>query len=214
MAEKDQRQTYPLAPTNGYVRSDEEAAGSELSKELRRKKRMKCLAYAVAFAVFQTGVILLFSLTVMKIKNPKFRVRSATFETFEVVTSNPSFNLRMNAELGVKNTNFGHYKFDDSTITFSYKGVQVGSAIVQKARARARSTKKFNVVVDLSSTGLPSNLELGNDLNSGFIVLSSESRLKGKVELMKVMKKKKSTDMSCTMEVYISSQDVRNVKCK
>ncbi|XP_059669747.1 late embryogenesis abundant protein At1g64065-like [Cornus florida] len=214
MAEKDQTPTYPLAPTNGYVRSDEEAAGSELSKELCRKKRMKCLAYAVAFAVFQTGVILIFSLTVMKIKNPKFRVRSASFETFEVVASNPSFNLRMNAELGVKNTNFGHYKFDNSTITFFYKGVQVGSAIVPNARAKARSTKKFNVVVDLSSTGVPSNSELGSDLDSGILPLSSQSNLKGKVELMKVMKKKKSVDMNCTMELNISTKELRHLTCK
>uniref|UniRef100_A0A5B7ADR9 Late embryogenesis abundant protein LEA-2 subgroup domain-containing protein n=1 Tax=Davidia involucrata TaxID=16924 RepID=A0A5B7ADR9_DAVIN len=216
MAEKGQ-QVYPMSQANGPARAkhDEEAA-TVPSEELRRKKRMKCLAYVAAFAVFQTGIILLFALTVMKIKSPKFRVRSATFETFDVVstTSPPSFNIKMNAELGVKNTNFGHYKFDNTTITFFYKGTPVGSAIVPKARAKARSTKKFNIVVDLASTDLPSNSELGNDLNSGVLLLSSQSTLRGKVELMKVMKKKKSTDMNCTMEIHISTKELRNVICK
>ncbi|XP_059625445.1 late embryogenesis abundant protein At1g64065-like [Cornus florida] len=207
MAEKEQKQAYPLAPANGYGRSDEEGA-SALAKEVRRKQRMKCFAYVVAFAVFQTGVILIFALTVMKVKTPKFRVRSATFETFSVTTS--SFDMRMNAELGVKNTNFGHYKYDNSTIAFFYRGEQVGSAFVSKARAKARSTKKLNVTVGLSST----NSALGNDFSSGILPLSSTSRLTGKVELMKVMKKKKATNMNCTMEINIATKQLQNLKCK
>ncbi|XP_059625447.1 late embryogenesis abundant protein At1g64065-like [Cornus florida] len=215
MAEKDQ-QVYPLPiSTNTQAKHDEQAV-TVLSKELRRKKRMKCLAYVAAFAVFQTGIILLFALTVLKIKTPKFRVRSATFESFNVVTttSAPSFDMKMNAELGVKNTNFGHYKFDNSTIYFFYKGTEVGSASFSNARARARSTKKFNVVVDLTSTNVPSNLGLGNDFNSGVLQLTSQSELKGKVELMKVMKKKKSTKMSCTLIISLADKATRDLNCK
>uniref|UniRef100_A0A5B7BQ05 Late embryogenesis abundant protein LEA-2 subgroup domain-containing protein n=1 Tax=Davidia involucrata TaxID=16924 RepID=A0A5B7BQ05_DAVIN len=200
MAEKENH----LATPTSYGRMDEEAQ----IKELRRKKRMKCLVYVVAFAVFQTAIITLFALTVMKVKTPKFRVRSATIENFDIpTTSNPSFNITMNAELGVKNTNFGHYKFDNSTITFLYMGTPVGSANILKARAKARSTKKFNVTVELRSG------ELGNDFNSGVLPLTSQSTLRGKVELMKVMKKKKSTNMNCTMEINISTRQLQNVKC-
>ncbi|KAA8539977.1 hypothetical protein F0562_026669 [Nyssa sinensis] len=208
MAEKDQ-QVYPMP----QAKHDEEAA-VEQSKELRRKKRMKCLAYVVAFAVFQTGIILLFALTVMKIRTPKFRVRSVTIETFDVVTTTPSFNIKMNAEVGIKNTNFGHYKFDNSTITFFYKETPVGSAVVYKARARARSTKKFNIVVDLISTNLPNTSDLGNDMSSGFLPLSSESTLRGKVELFKVMKKKKSTQMDCSMTINLADKAIQNLICK
>uniref|UniRef100_A0A5B7AFH4 Late embryogenesis abundant protein LEA-2 subgroup domain-containing protein n=1 Tax=Davidia involucrata TaxID=16924 RepID=A0A5B7AFH4_DAVIN len=200
MAEKENH----LATPTSYGRMDEEAQ----IKELRRQKRMKCLVYVVAFAVFQTAIITLFALTVMKVKTPKFRVRSATIENFDIpTTSNPSFNITVNAELGVKNTNFGHYKFDNSTITFLYMGTPVGSANILKARAKARSTKKFNVTVELRSG------ELGNDFNSGVLPLTSQSTLRGKVELMKVMKKKKSTNMNCTMEINISTRQLQNVKC-
>uniref|UniRef100_A0A5B7BR14 Late embryogenesis abundant protein LEA-2 subgroup domain-containing protein n=1 Tax=Davidia involucrata TaxID=16924 RepID=A0A5B7BR14_DAVIN len=212
MAEKQHQQAYPLAPANGYFRSDQEA-NSEHSRELRRKKRMKCLLYVVAFAVFQTGIILLFALTVMKIKTPKFRVRTATFEGLES-TTNSSFNIRMNVELGVKNTNFGRYKFDTSTITFFYKNTQVGIATVPNARARLRSTKKFTVLVSLASTTLPSNSELGNDISSGVLPLTSRSTLQGKVQLFKVMKKKKSTQMNCSMGINLSSGVLQNVVCR
>ncbi|CAI9762446.1 unnamed protein product [Fraxinus pennsylvanica] len=213
MAEnKEQQSPYPLAPAaNGYARSDTESASHD-AKELRKKKRMKCLLYIVLFAVFQTGIILLFALTVMKIRTPKFRVRSAAFETFNVGTpTNPSLSLRMNAEFGIKNTNFGHFKYQNSTVHFFYGGAQVGEVVVQRARAKARSTRKFNAAVELS---FPENSQLGIDLSSGFVRLTSQSKLRGKVELMKVLKKNKSTDMNCSMDIVTTTQRLANIVCK
>ena len=132
MAERSQS-LYPLAPANGHSRSDEESVAAN-SKELKKKKRMKCLLYIVLFAVFQTGIILLFALTVMRIRNPKFRIRSGSFvDTFDVGTeASPTFNLRMNTQFTVKNTNFGHFKYELGTVTLAYKGtpVEIGRAHV------------------------------------------------------------------------------------
>ncbi|KAL2510887.1 Late [Abeliophyllum distichum] len=163
-----------------------------------------------------TGIIMLFALTVMKIRTPKFRVRSATFENFNVGTpTNPSFSLRMNAEFGIKNTNFGHFKYQNSTVRFFYGLTQVGELVVQKARAKARSTRKFNAMVKLSlANAAAANTQLGNDLSSGVVRLSSKSKLNGKVELMKVLMKKKSTDMNCSMEIVTATQQLRNIVCK
>ncbi|KAH7839251.1 hypothetical protein Vadar_001768 [Vaccinium darrowii] len=102
MAEKKQ-QAYHPATANGYTRRDEEATTFD-AKELRRQKHKKWLLYGVAFVVFQTGIILLFSMTVMKVRNPKFRVRSASFDTFDIPTANTSFNLKTNVALGIKNS--------------------------------------------------------------------------------------------------------------
>lgn len=185
------------------------------SSELRKKKRMKCLAYIAAFAVFQTGIILIFVLTIMKVRTPKFRVRSAGFESFEVGTpANPSFNLRMDTEVGVKNANFGNYKFQNSSIAFLYGDTTVGEAVVRKSKAGWRSTKKFEIVVTLSSRGLPSNSQLGNDLKSGVLKLQSRSRLNGKVELLFIFKKKKSIDMDCTLTIGVAEKAVRQISCK
>ena len=67
--------------------------GQKAFDEERRKKRMKCFAYVAAFAVFQTDVMLVFAVVVMKVRTPKFRVRSATFDDFQVSTlvTNASF---------------------------------------------------------------------------------------------------------------------------
>lgn len=210
MADKEQRQGNPLAPANGYARSDQEAASGN-SKELRKKKRMKCLLYIVLFAVFQTGIITLFALTIMKFRTPKFRVRSASFETLDA--SSTSFNMRMNAELGVKNTNFGHFRYRNTSIDFYYKGTKVGETVVQRARARARSTRKFNISVDLTSTNVTDTTQLASDISSGILPLTAQARLRGRITIMLIMKKNKSANMNCTMQANIQTRQLQNLIC-
>ncbi|CAL5407884.1 hypothetical protein HYC85_013304 [Camellia sinensis] len=209
MAEKELKAGHPPA-TNGYTRSDEEAQTAEAEK-LRLKKR-KRLTFFIIFMVSQIVIGIVIGLTIMKVKNPKFRVRSATFETFNVTTS--SFNMTMNAELGVKNPNFGPYKYRNTTVEFYYGVTLVGTAIVPKSKASLLKTKKFNVAVNLiAPPSLLSDTKLASDISFGLLPLSSQSNLSGKVELMLIMKKKKSTQMSCTMNVNIKTQQLQDVMC-
>ncbi|KAF5947345.1 hypothetical protein HYC85_013302 [Camellia sinensis] len=209
MAEKELKAGHPPA-TNGYTRSDEEAQTAEAEK-LRLKKR-KRLTFFIIFMVSQIVIGIVIGLTIMKVKNPKFRVRSATFETFNVTTS--SFNMTMNAELGVKNPNFGPYKYHNTTVEFYYGVTLVGTAIVPKSKASLLKTKKFNVAVNLiAPPSLLSDTKLASDISFGLLPLSSQSNLRGKVELMLIMKKKKSTQMSCTMNVNIKTQQLQDVMC-
>ena len=216
MAEKDQ-QVHPLAAVNEHTRSDEESASLQ-SKELKRKKRIKYAVYIAAFAVFQTAVILVFALTVMRVKNPKVRIGRVTIETMETnntgAASSASFDLKFIAQVTVKNTNFGHYRFDNSTLRFLYDGVIVGEAIIPKARARARSTKRLDVTVEVNSRVLTSTTGLDSELSSNVLTLNSQAKLKGKVELMKVMKTKKSPEMNCTLTFNVSTRNLQDLKCK
>ncbi|XVE64765.1 hypothetical protein DITRI_Ditri07aG0128100 [Diplodiscus trichospermus] len=217
MAEKEQ-QVHPLAPANDHPRSDEESASLQ-AIELKRKKRIKYAVYIAAFAVFQTAVILGFALTVMRVKNPKVRIGKITIETMETNNTSAaaaaaSFDLKFTAQVTVKNTNFGHYKFDNSTLRFLYDGVTVGVAVIPKARAKARSTKRLDVTVEVNSRALTSTTALGSELSSNVLTLKSQAKLKGKVELMKVMKKSKSPEMNCTLTFNVSSKKLQDLKCK
>lgn len=204
---------YPLAPANNYSRSDEEAFGAATSSKRCRKKWKKCLLYGVAFAIFQTGIIVLFTLTVMKVWTPKFRLQSANVFNVQTTTT-PSYNLTMNTVLAIKNTNFGPYKYDNTTVYFYHRGIQVGSAFIPESKASFRSTKKVKVAVNLvSPTNLASNSQMATDISSGVLPLTSQSELNGKVELMLVLKKKKAIDLNCTMDVVVSSQELQTVQC-
>ncbi|KAH6769000.1 hypothetical protein C2S51_014336 [Perilla frutescens var. frutescens] len=165
---------------------------------MKKKKRMKCFAYIAVFAVFQVAVILVFSLTVMRIKTPKVRLGDI------VVTAANGGDVKLSGRVLVKNTNFGHYKFDSALATVRSGNNNVGQFEIDEARARARSTKKVVFVVDLG----------GANANSGTLDLVVEAKLRGKVELMKVIKKKKTADMSCTMTLVLATNTVQNLSCK
>ncbi|KAK2983649.1 hypothetical protein RJ640_023183 [Escallonia rubra] len=119
------KQAHIPPQANPYGRVDEEVAQSR-AEELRRQKIKKYVIYGVIFVVFQVFVLTLMGMTIMKFRNPKFRVRSASFNgTFEVGTpANPSFNIDMNTQFGIKNNNFGPLKYQNTTVDFYYRGTK------------------------------------------------------------------------------------------
>ncbi|KAI3453763.1 hypothetical protein Pfo_010426 [Paulownia fortunei] len=188
-----------------------------MSKGEGKRSSKKCLAYVAAFVVFQTAIILIFALTVMKIRSPKVRFNAIAVESFSSSSNNtsPSINMRLLTQVTIKNTNFGHFKYGNSTLTILYNGVPLGEAVIPRGRARARKTRKFNISVDVSSDRLSGNgNNLGNDINSGVLRLSSQAKVSGKVHLMKVIKKNKSGDMNCDWNINLATRQVENLNCK
>ena len=155
-----------------------------------------------------------FGLTVMKVKTPKVRLGAISVQTLTSVPATPSFNTSFTTQIRVKNTNWGPYKFDAGIATFMYQGVAVGQISIPKSKAGMRSTKKIDVVMSLSSDELPSSTNLGTELNSGVLTLTSQAKLTGKVELMLIMKKKKSAIMDCSIAFDLASKTVQSLQCK
>ncbi|KAI4364921.1 hypothetical protein MLD38_020952 [Melastoma candidum] len=212
MAEKTQQQHHSQE-SNGYHRRDQEALHS-LDEEEKRKKRIKWAIYIAAFTVFQVMVLLVFGLVIMKVKAPKFRIGTFDIPTLNADQAVPSFNMTFVAPIRIKNTNFGPYKYDATTVGFTYGGVAVGAVTVPKSKASFKSTKKVNLEVSLNSNALSrANSNLGNELSKGVITLGSQGTMNGKVTLMLMFKKKKSTTMNCTMTVDVAAKSVKSVQC-
>ncbi|KAF8031335.1 hypothetical protein BT93_D0503 [Corymbia citriodora subsp. variegata] len=190
-------------------------AQSVPSQEERRKKRIKWAAYIAAFTVFQVAVIVVFVLVIMKARTPKFRVGTLQIQSLDT-TQARSFKASFLAPIRIKNNNFGPYKYDASTVNFTFGGVQVGQVTIPKSKANFMSTKKIDLNVNLSSGNLSSSVSstLQSQLSSGVLTLMSEAKLNGKVEVMIIFKKKKSTKMNCTMEINVSPKTLKSVSCK
>ncbi|XP_050251005.1 late embryogenesis abundant protein At1g64065-like [Quercus robur] len=190
--------------------------GTLTSDELRRKKRIKLAIHISAFAVFQTIVILVFALIVMRVKTPKVRLGTNITEEMKPKKSqaSPYFDLSFTTQVGIKNTNFGPYKYDSNIATFMYQGVTIGQVTIPKGKAGLRSTKKVTVTVNVNSNALSSTTVLGIELGAGVLALNGQAKLSGKVELMFVMKKKKSVEMNCSMTIDLSSKAIQSMICE
>ncbi|KAF8010875.1 hypothetical protein BT93_J1498 [Corymbia citriodora subsp. variegata] len=188
---------------------------SYTDEEARRKKRMKWTIGITAFVIFQVVQALFFILVIMKFKSPKFRIGEFDAQTLSVETqASPSFNMSFVAPIRIKNTNWGPFRYDETVVNFTYEGVQVGQMTILKSKANFKSTKKIDVNVNLSSNALPSSSNLGGELSSGLITLNSQGELKGKVTVMFMFKKMKTSKMNCTMAINTTSKVVHSLSCK
>ncbi|CAA2993031.1 late embryogenesis abundant At1g64065-like [Olea europaea subsp. europaea] len=122
-----------------------------------------------------------------------------------ISSTNGTGEFRFSARVLVRNRNFGHYKFDDTMATIKNGDVTIGQFVIPESRAKARSTKRFYIIDDINSSSA------GN--HSGVLPLSVEAKLRGKVHLMKVIKRKKSADMNCTMSINLATNAVQDLNC-
>ncbi|KAK3429360.1 hypothetical protein EUGRSUZ_E00789, partial [Eucalyptus grandis] len=183
-----------------FYRKDQES--HQLTDEERRKKRMKWTIGITAFLIFQVAVVLFFVLVIMKFKSPKFRVGEFDIQSLNAGTqASPSFDMTFVAPIRIKNTNWGPFKYDATTVNFVYGGVQVGEVAIPKSKANFKSTKKIDANVTLNSMNLLSGSTLGSELSLGVITLNSQGELKGKVTVMFMFKKNKTSQMNCTMAI-------------
>ncbi|XP_068304965.1 late embryogenesis abundant protein At1g64065-like [Pyrus communis] len=194
-----------------WKRNDEESLQS--ADEVKRQKRIKLAIYIGIFIVFQIIVITTMSLTFMKVKTPKVRLGNINVQDLNSIPATSSFDTKFTTQIRVKNTNFGPYKYDAGIVTFLYQGATVGQVSIPKSKAGMLSTKKVDVEVSLSSSALSSS-NLGSELSSEVLILNSAATLTGKVELMFIMKKKKSSTMDCTIAFDLSSKTVKSLQCK
>lgn len=216
MVEEQETEKTHLPPsTNRYARLDEEISAKKDDGHLQKRRRIQRSTSLVVFAILLISVIALCALFMVKFRTPKFRIRSATFDTFSFDTSViPSFNIGMDTEFDVKNTNFGHFRYENTTVEFYYRGIKIGEALVRQARVSARSTWQFDMLVNLSSANITVNsVEFALDFSSGIFPLSSTSRMRGNITVWKVFKNNKSTNMNCTMNIVVGSRQLQNIKC-
>ncbi|CAB4266441.1 unnamed protein product [Prunus armeniaca] len=89
-------------------------------------------------------------------------------------------------QIRVRNPNWGPLKFRDCIIVFTYQ---------------------------VNSNVLPSKSALGNEVNSGLLLLTSTIDLKGKVELMLIMKTTKTAELSCSMVFNLAARSLQNLDC-
>ncbi|XP_030538081.2 uncharacterized protein LOC115746460 [Rhodamnia argentea] len=176
---------------------------------------MKWTIGIIAFVIFQVVQALFFVLVIMKFKSPKFRVSEFDIQSLTAGTqASPSFDMTFVAPIRIKNTNWGPFKYGASTVNFTYGGVQVGQAIIPKSKANFKSTKKIDATVTLNSVNLPSDSTLGSELSSGVITLNSQGELKGKVTVMFMFKKNKTSQMNCTMAIDVSTKALKSLSCR
>ncbi|GMJ00306.1 hypothetical protein HRI_003699800 [Hibiscus trionum] len=155
------QQHQPLAPVQDYPRSDMEFGGI---KPRPQEKNSKCLVYVLAIMVIQGAVLLIFGTIFLRARTPGFEFGSVGVRNLKYRTnsSSPTFNFTLVTAISIENTNFGEFRFDNTTGTVWCGSVVVGEFKMPTGRAQARATQRLNVSVDVSSVRVPNTSGLSN----------------------------------------------------
>uniref|UniRef100_A0A7N0VII6 Late embryogenesis abundant protein LEA-2 subgroup domain-containing protein n=1 Tax=Kalanchoe fedtschenkoi TaxID=63787 RepID=A0A7N0VII6_KALFE len=222
MAEDNQR--LPLAPFGQYGRSDQE------SPYHREERPSKWFALVLTAFVSVCAFLLIFAIIFLKASYPRIRIRSITVTNlhYSATAPSPSLNASFTAQLAIRNNNFGHFKYDESTAVVLYGGVRTGEGVVGRGRVAARSTKKVNLAMEVRSERMfadervaaDGNLtaamsgNLSRDLGSGVVEMIGFGVVAGKVYLLDVIRTRKVIQFNCSISLDVRTVRVQKLVCR
>lgn len=212
-------QARPLAPASDrHVSSDDEAATTPISiRKNRRRRCLRCCGCVGAALLVQAAVVVILIFTVFKARDPVIRLNRVTVDRMELVngtnTPRPGSNMSLTADVSVKNPNYVGFRYPNTTTALFYRGAEIGVARGPPGNSRARRTARMNVTIEVVADRVLALPDVGSDLNSGAVTISSYSDLKGKVKIW-MIKKEARVKMNCTLTINMTSQSITQQKCK
>ncbi|CAL0332005.1 unnamed protein product [Lupinus luteus] len=188
---------------------------SQIHRE-SQKRSSKCLVYILAGFVTLLAIWVVFSSIVLHVTDPNLELRSARVIHISYNTSpSLSFNITMIATMKIMNPNFGHFNYGDSSVSVVHGAASIGGWEISGAKVEARESKEFNVMVNMISSKilLGSGNNITNGIHSGMLELRSYAKLSGTIHLLKIVKKMKTIEMNCVMNLNLTSQSFHYIQC-
>lgn len=203
-----------FAQSKMYLRSDEEIA---TFKALRKERSGKCFVYVFAAIVILCFFALVFALIVLRFRFPDVNLSSVAVKNLRLsngtASLSSSFSATLAAEMTIKNTNFGRFNLENSTMSVLYGGMSVGDIRIGPLSVKARETKKMNVAVGVKSNRLSDTKNLSSDMIAGMLKLNSYARLSGRVNFLDIIKKRKISGLNCSMTLNLTSGAFEDLQC-
>lgn len=188
--------------------------GSMPSQHRPRRSLTRIILFVVVLIIVHAIVIIILDMTIFKVRTPKYRFNSVSLTDVSTnsSTTSSSFSMKLNAQVTIKNKNFGPYEYQDCYLTISYRGRSVGEVVVKEAKVKTLSTKKLTLDINVTHAA-SGNSNLKNDISSGALIMGSKSEMRGQVKLLKIIAKDKQPKMQCTMSINLAEKVVKDLKC-
>ncbi|KAM6557607.1 hypothetical protein CsatB_004626 [Cannabis sativa] len=202
---------------NGEVVEPESATTQPPNNEHKFKRRMVVLGLIIAMiACLLLFIGLIFGLVILRAKAPILTLNKKNFnlQSFNSSSSSTSFDITFATQIRVRNPNFGPYRFENTTATFTNRGATVGHVIIPKAKVKGITTKKIDVIVSLSSSQLPNNADRTKELTAGSLTLVARATMSGKLKVMGLVKRKRVSNLNCNLVIDINKKKIKSLKCK
>ncbi|XAR70244.1 hypothetical protein NMG60_11027032 [Bertholletia excelsa] len=208
-------ETEAIAPPRNYPRSDQQFQYPIPNINRNRQKSSKCFVHILVCFVIFCIALLIFASVVHRVKSPRLELTSVAVKNLRQATSPaPSLNATLTAEVRVSNKNFGPFKFENGSVAVFCEDVTIGISKLRKGVAKARKTEKVTVSVEVKTNGLlGQNQNFSRDLDLGVLRLRSHAKVTGRVHVLKIFDKERSSEVICDFSVNTTSKSVQDLEC-
>ncbi|KAF7810392.1 late embryogenesis abundant protein [Senna tora] len=208
-----------ITPMSSYPITTEELIA--MFRPKHKEESSKCVVHILSTLVFLLAVFLLIASILTHLRIPEVELRSPKLmhiscnTTSPSSSSSPSFNVTLLLYLTIKNANFvaSVYEEKSSTLSVLYRGTRVGGSEIGHARVKAGETKELKLVVNLRSNRLLDSEILASDLHSRVLKFRIYTKLRGERYMLKVLRKRMTTVMACTVDLNLTSNHVYHFRC-
>ncbi|KAI4328845.1 hypothetical protein L6164_021168 [Bauhinia variegata] len=212
----EEKQVRPLTQVADRPSSGDDDDTLDL-KRIRRRKIMKWCVCMTCFLLLVTTVIIVLIFTVFRVRDPIIRMNGFRVTKLELINKTipkPGVNMSVIADVSVKNPNAASFRYSNTTATLYYHGITVGEARGPPGQSKARRTTRMNITIDIITDRLLSSPNLSTDVDSGLLTMSIYSTVPGRVKILNLFRKHVVVKTNCTATVNISSQAIKEQKCK
>ncbi|KAF9620865.1 hypothetical protein IFM89_015106 [Coptis chinensis] len=205
----------PLAPSGSQTRRDEEGFSAIFqSKKVKQRKYMiKCAGCCMGGILLLAILVTALALSVFRIKVPEVKMNRITIPQLLVNGSIPS-TINLITEVAFKNPNVAPFKYNNGTNFLSYHGNIVGEGHTPPGNSKARRTQNMNISIEVNTTKVLADPNFKSEIGSGLLKMSSYIRLRGRVKIIKIIKKHAVVIINCTITANITGQAIVDQKCK
>lgn len=218
MVEKEQES--PLAPQSHRITITNDTAAPQSMDDVEenrlRRRCIQCCGCTSAVIVIGGLILLVLFLTVFKVKDPKITLNYVTIRGLQGVNPSnplPNTNLTLIADVSVKNPNIASFNFKNATTEIYYENVLIGEAQIPEGNAKAKKTFEMKVDIDFMLEKISGVPRLAGDLRTGSLLLITKTSIRGRVEIIDIVKKTIGVKMDCSSTVVIADQTVQDQKC-
>ncbi|KAM7525817.1 hypothetical protein LguiA_015719 [Lonicera macranthoides] len=176
-------------------------------------KSNKLIVYVLSAVVLQAIVFLAFASIILRVKSPTVELTSASVRNLVHTTNNDtslnSLNMTMFARVNLDNENFGRFNYENFEAVILYGNSTIGGGDIGGGRVKSRGESVRDLTVEVRAENLNSTSSSGD-----LVELISYAEVKGRVRIMKMVNKFKMVKLNCTMNLNLSSQAIRNLRCR
>ncbi|XP_061375513.1 uncharacterized protein LOC133317663 [Gastrolobium bilobum] len=185
----------------------------------RRGKYVIAIGVVLLLLVVFVIVSVVLALTLLKPKEPRTKVLSATLEGIAPRVTLPDIDIQVNVTLDLKilveNRNHVSFNQEKGKSFLLYKGTQIGETDIYPGLIPARGSATISCRLTLQADELASNLSsFVGDLLGGQLPMETVSRIPGKVTFLRIIKKHIVAKSNCQFVVGVPDLKIKSQICK